>query len=447
MAPVNGKPDPKLFDWTFVINGQPMFVKGTGWCTCDAMMDFSRARYDRLLTLAASQHIQMLRAWGSGMVETDDFYDLCDRKGIMVMQEWPTAWDSHNTQPFDMLEHTVRDGTLRLRNHPSLAIYTGGNESGNPFGKAIDMMGRLNIELDGTRDFHRGEPWGGSHHNYDVYWGGEHLDHSFSHTAVFYGEFGIASYPCYRVGAAISAGRRKKPLAGDARQKLRLSHADLQHVRGLQSADADVAVLYGRQNDGAVHRRHAIGAGRRRAACLGARPHALAGLHRRALLQAERQLPGGLVVHGRLVRRAEDFALFDSGQLRAAYGRGAVSQGDELSANRSPCRFFCWMTPTRCRAPIWEVVVRAYGADLKQIKESKFHGKGSIEKVSKLGEFTLAAEQTKTTPLFVTADVMRDGVLAKRNYYFTNFEPAKDCLFDLPKTKLAGRDSRWQVLS
>jgi beta-mannosidase len=85
----------------------------------------------------------------------------------------------------------------------------------------------------------------------------------------------------------------------------------------------------------------------------------------------------------------------------------------------------------------WEVVVRAYGADLKMIKESKFPGKGSIAKVSKLGEFALAAEQTKTTPLFVTADVLRAGVLAKRNYYFTNFELAKDCLFELPKTKLS----------
>ncbi len=63
MAPINHRPHPRRFDWTFVVNGQPLFVKGAGWCTCDAMMDFSRARYDRLLTLAASQHIQMLRAW------------------------------------------------------------------------------------------------------------------------------------------------------------------------------------------------------------------------------------------------------------------------------------------------------------------------------------------------------------------------------------------------
>ena len=119
------------------------------------------------------------------MVETDDFFDLCDRKGIMVMQEWPTSGNSHTTQPLAMLERSVRDGTLRLRNHPSLVIYTGGNEIGHPYGLAIDMMGHLNIELDGTRPFHRGQPAGGSTHDYAIYWAGRHIDHAFVMKAIF----------------------------------------------------------------------------------------------------------------------------------------------------------------------------------------------------------------------------------------------------------------------
>lgn len=91
MAPLPGGPFPDKFNWAFVINGKKTFVKGTGWCTMDPLMDFSRGRYDWFLSLAAAQHIQMLRAWGCGMPETDDFYDLCDRKGIMVFQEWPTS--------------------------------------------------------------------------------------------------------------------------------------------------------------------------------------------------------------------------------------------------------------------------------------------------------------------------------------------------------------------
>jgi beta-mannosidase len=85
----------------------------------------------------------------------------------------------------------------------------------------------------------------------------------------------------------------------------------------------------------------------------------------------------------------------------------------------------------------WEVRVRAYGVDLKQIKEVRFPGKGSIGKVRPLGEFALDAAQTKTTPLFTVLDVMKAGVLVQRNYRFTNFEPVKDCLFNLPQTSVS----------
>ena len=85
----------------------------------------------------------------------------------------------------------------------------------------------------------------------------------------------------------------------------------------------------------------------------------------------------------------------------------------------------------------WNVAVRAYGDQLKLIKDSRYQGTGSVHRVAKLGEFALTAEQTKTSPLLIVTDVLQGSVLAKRNYYFTNFEAAKDCLFNLPKTKLS----------
>ena len=195
MKPFPAGPRQCFYDWTFVINGRPTFLKGTGWCTMDSSMDFRRERYERFLKLAQQQNCQMVRGWGSGMPETDEFYDLCDRLGITVLQEWPTAWNSHLNQPYDVLEETVKLNTLRLRNHPSLLMWGGGNESNNPSGNAINMMGRLAIELDGTRPFHRGEPWGGSDHNYACWWGDVHLDHNLKMTSRFFGEFGIASMP------------------------------------------------------------------------------------------------------------------------------------------------------------------------------------------------------------------------------------------------------------
>jgi beta-mannosidase len=98
------------------------------------------------------------------------------------------------------------------------------------------------------------------------------------------------------------------------------------------------------------------------------------------------------------------------------------------------------------RDAAYAVAVQAYGADLRPIKQSRYQGHGSIRKVAKVGQFTLTAEQTRTAPLFVVADVLRDGQLAQRNYYFTNFEAVKDCLFHLPKTKIAAQISGNKVL-
>lgn len=195
MRPLPSGKSPDRYDWTMKINGHEMFVKGTNWCSVDALLRFDSLRYTRMLTSAASQHLQLLRAWGGGAPETDRFYELCDSLGLMVFQEWPTAWNSHNDQPYKVLEETVVRNTLRLRNHPSLVMWGGGNESTEPFGKAIDMMGRVSVELDGTRPFHRGEPWGGSRHDYGCWWGNLHLNHNLNMTADYWGEYGIPSMP------------------------------------------------------------------------------------------------------------------------------------------------------------------------------------------------------------------------------------------------------------
>lgn len=435
MAPVNGMPSPYLLDWTFVINGRPMFVKGAGWCTDDAMMDFSRVRYDRFLSLAASQHIQMLRAWGSGMVETDDFYDLCDRKGIMVMQEWPTAWNSHNRQPLDLLEETVRQGTLRLRNHPSLAIYTGGNESNNPFGPAIDMMGRLNIELDGTRDFHRGEGRGGSSHDYAVYWGGGPMDHAFQMNSVVYGEFGVASYPCYESVQRFLPDNEKNVwpppddgsfafhtpkfnTAKDLERQTRMSHF-------FTTGTTMQRFVVGTELAQAVGVRHPLERARTRW------PHSVVGLYYKlddncpAASWSTVDWYGAPKISHYLIKESL------SPLVAVVLFSKAVSYGEPLSLP-----VYLLDDADALKDSPWEVVVRAYGSDLKQIKEARFSGEGSIIKVKPLGDFTLDATQTKTTPLLMVMDVLKKGVLIQRNYNFTNYEPVKDCLFNLPKSSV-----------
>lgn len=142
MGPLPGGVREDRLNLTYVVNGKPIFVKGTNWCTTDVLLRFPDERYDRFLTLLRDQHVQLLRAWGGGMPETDYFYDTCDELGIMVRQEWPTCWDSDRTQPEWELADTVVRNLVRIRNHPSLVTLAGGNESHFADSPAMTRMAR-----------------------------------------------------------------------------------------------------------------------------------------------------------------------------------------------------------------------------------------------------------------------------------------------------------------
>lgn len=195
MHPLPDGPREDFYNWVFTINGRELFIKGTNWCTTDALLRFPDERYDRFLSLARDQHVQLLRAWGGGMPESDYFYQKCDELGLLVAQEWPTCWDSQKIQPMEALVETARIHTVRLRNHPSLVQWAGGNESAEADGPAMDALARTAYELDGTRPFHRTSPYGGSLHSYSTYWEMEEMDAALNLRAPFIGEFGMASSP------------------------------------------------------------------------------------------------------------------------------------------------------------------------------------------------------------------------------------------------------------
>ena len=183
------------YSWRFIVNGKKIFVKGANWCTMDALMDFGIEKYDRFLTLAKNQHMQILRAWGGGVVETDEFYDICDEYGIMVLQEWQTCWNSHFKQPYDPFIETVELNTMRIRNHPSLIMWCAGNESAVPYGKTIDMMQKKSIEMDGTRPFHRGDGFGNEHIH--IIWEDSEIERYVNMDNTMLNEFGLVAMPNY----------------------------------------------------------------------------------------------------------------------------------------------------------------------------------------------------------------------------------------------------------
>lgn len=195
MLPENGQPNPEHYNWLFTVNGKYIFIKGTNWCTTDALLRCTAEKYDRFLGLAKHQNLQLLRAWGGGLPETDYFYTKCDELGLMVQQEWPTCWDSPKTQPSAALVETAVYNTVRLRNHASLVRWAGGNELSATDEPSMKQMAQVAFELDGTRPFHRTSPYAGSLHNYGTYWEMEEMDHALNLRAPFIGEFGMASAP------------------------------------------------------------------------------------------------------------------------------------------------------------------------------------------------------------------------------------------------------------
>ena len=198
MRPLCGTKAELDYRWQFVINNVPMFIKGANWCWSDPMLECDPAKYEHLLELARRGGIQMFRAWGGGIVETDEFYRLCDEKGLMVYQEFPFCW---GPPTFPMTEAAVVDQQVsrvvkRLRNHPSLIMWGGGNENAAVIGadEGLFLAGRRCRQFDPSRPFHRTSPWGGSNHNWSVFHHGDAIDQSFmAQSAPFFGEFGLPS--------------------------------------------------------------------------------------------------------------------------------------------------------------------------------------------------------------------------------------------------------------
>ncbi len=73
----------------FVVNGVPIFAKGSNWIPADSFPTrISDAYLEGLIRSAAESHQNMLRVWGGGFYEEERFYDLCDRYGILVWQDF-----------------------------------------------------------------------------------------------------------------------------------------------------------------------------------------------------------------------------------------------------------------------------------------------------------------------------------------------------------------------
>ena len=195
---------------TIELNGRRIFAKGSNWVNPDIFWGRITADYyEELIALARDANMNIFRMWGGAGIAKPEFYDLCDRYGILLWQEFVLACNNYRgtKEYLTVLENEATSMILQLRSHPSLAFWCGGNELFNNWSgmtdqsHALRLLNKLCYELDFKRAFLYTSPIFGMAHGgytfYDESQGGE-VFYQFQHANnTAYTEFGVPSISAY----------------------------------------------------------------------------------------------------------------------------------------------------------------------------------------------------------------------------------------------------------
>ncbi len=182
--PVLENPETGEKRFAFRINGKMVFLQGACWAPLEGMTSVWRTRRAlRLLELTEHGRMNAYRIWGEGFIPPREFYDECDRRGILVWQDFmfgPGMHPDHVPEFLENCKHEIADTIKRLRNHACLLMYCGGNENlhfAQDIGKNeyvigsklfTEVMPAICAELDPDRHFHTSSPCGGPYPNYPL---------------------------------------------------------------------------------------------------------------------------------------------------------------------------------------------------------------------------------------------------------------------------------------
>ncbi|MGY4737309.1 glycoside hydrolase family 2 protein [Streptomyces sp. ATMOS53] len=213
--------------FTLVVNGERLFARGVNWIPDDVFPSrVTRERYRKRLRQAADAGVDLVRVWGGGIYESEDFYDACDELGLLVWQDFPFACAAYpEEQPLrGEVEAEARENVVRLMPHPSLVLWNGNNENLWGFrdwgweerlgsdswgeGYYLGVLPRVVGELDPTRPYTAGSPWSGSwerhpndpahgtHHSWEVWNRADYAEYR-SEVPRFVAEFGWQAPPAH----------------------------------------------------------------------------------------------------------------------------------------------------------------------------------------------------------------------------------------------------------
>ncbi len=153
-----------------LVNGQKVFIKGGNWIISDEMLRFSNERYDAEVRFHKDMNLNLIRIWGGAITERPEFYDACDKYGMLVFQDFWNSGDCNGRwqDPMKKENQWVRrqypddhqlflssavDQVKLIRNHPSLALWCGGNEITPTDDILLPLKDSIIAKLDGTRYF------------------------------------------------------------------------------------------------------------------------------------------------------------------------------------------------------------------------------------------------------------------------------------------------------
>lgn len=227
-------PDSIGTSFYFKVNGRPFYAKGANYIPQDMFLTrVQPEQYERLIQQALDANINMIRVWGGGIYENDIFYDLCDKYGILVWQDFMFANSMYPKDAAFMnnIQQEVRDNIKRLRNHPSIALWCGNNEIEVAWGNwgwqkqygysskdsaeiwntylsiFHEMIPQTLEKMDPTRPYVPTTPlsnWGkpenfnhASMHYWGVWHGREPIENFAKNVGRFVAEYGYQSFPNY----------------------------------------------------------------------------------------------------------------------------------------------------------------------------------------------------------------------------------------------------------
>ena len=216
----------------FVVNGQPMFAKGSNLIPDDALLpNITTERYYQLVKDAKDANHNMIRVWGGGIYEDDRLYDAADEMGILIWQDFIFACTTYPSDPTFLrrVSEEAEYNIKRLRSHASLAMWCGNNEIyegmrywgwdkkySNPaiweemkegYNKLFhQLLPSIVKELDADRFYMHGSPyeanWGRPHswkiadsHNWGTWYGQKPFESLDTELPRFMSEYGFQAFP------------------------------------------------------------------------------------------------------------------------------------------------------------------------------------------------------------------------------------------------------------